>query len=241
MYKVMIIEDERRIREGLKILIDWESIGFQVEGECDNGVDAVKAVLRKPYDVLLCDIRLPGKNGLDMLRELRGQGIDCPAVMISGYAEFEYAKAAIECNVKKYLLKPINEKELTETLLAIKEELDGKTEHGQPAPSELEASIVKYIEKNYAQNVSIKKMSEELGYNSCYIGRAFAQRTGMSMKDYLYTVRIKKASRLLMEDRMKIQDIAFEVGFRDLNKFYQEFKRIKGATPKEFLSNLKKE
>jgi two-component system response regulator YesN len=237
-YKTIIVEDEKRIREGLKILVDWNALGFVIAGECENGVDAVKMLMGGGCDLLVCDIRLPGMTGLDVLKELRESGAGCKAIVISGYADFDYAKTAIDYGVKKYLVKPVNEMELAETLAVIRAELDGERNAETPVLSGLEAAVMRYIEKNYMHDISIRKVSEELGYNSCYIGRAFLRKAGMPMRDYISMVRVKMASKLLLQGDMKTQDIAFEVGFRDLNKFYREFKRFRNTTPKKYLAGL---
>ena len=238
MDSVLIVEDEKRIREGLKVVISWNALGFEIKGECDNGASALRELKSTRYDLLVCDIRLPVFSGLDVLKELAKSGVKCKTIIISGFPDFEYAKAAIDCGVKKYLLKPINEKELEETILVIKAELDSERGDNLLTCISLDTRIVNYIEKNYARNVSVKQIAEEMGYNTCYIGRYFTQKTGMSLKEYLYMYRVKKAVKLLIDGKLKIQDIAYEVGFRDISKFYQAFKKYKGTTPKGYLAKL---
>jgi len=71
MYKVIIVEDERAIRRGLCILIDWESIGFTVEATAEDGLEALNMLEKKNFDVVLTDIRMPKLDGLGLAREIR--------------------------------------------------------------------------------------------------------------------------------------------------------------------------
>lgn len=238
MYSVLIVEDEERIREGLKVVISWNALGFDIKGECDNGASALRELKTGKYDLLLCDIRLPVMSGIELLKELAKSGVNCKTIIISGFADFTYAKEAIDYGVKKYLLKPINEVDLANTVSAIRVELNEERGGDEASFSGLDTRITNYIEKNYTQNVSVKQIADEMGYNTCYIGRYFTQKTGMSLKEYLYMYRVKKSIKLLIEGRLNVQDIAYEVGFRDVVKFYQAFRKYKGTTPKGYLSGL---
>lgn len=112
MHKVLIVDDEPMIREGLQTLVDWNKYGFTVVGAGSNGKEAVEkhAVLRP--DLILIDIRMPGMDGLQAIEQIRKTDADCHFLILSGYAEFDYAKQAIAHNVDGYILKPIDEDEL---------------------------------------------------------------------------------------------------------------------------------
>ncbi|MBW5445165.1 response regulator [Cohnella sp. CFH 77786] len=110
--KVLIVDDEPMIREGLRTIIDWESYGFRVVGDASGGVEALAKHLQLSPDLMVVDIKMPGMNGLQVIEEVRKVDEKCCFVILSGYSDFAYAKQAIGYGVKGYLLKPINKKEL---------------------------------------------------------------------------------------------------------------------------------
>lgn len=112
MHKVLIVDDEPMIREGLQTLVDWNKYGFSVVGIASNGREAVEKHAALGPDLILIDIRMPGMDGLQAIEEIRKSDTVCHFLILSGYAEFKYAKQAIVHNVDGYILKPIDEDEL---------------------------------------------------------------------------------------------------------------------------------
>lgn len=124
MLRVLIIDDEPYVREGLKYIIDWKENGFEVCGEASNGDEGYDRILELKPDVILLDIQMPGRQGLDILKDIRNKGVNGKFIIISGYSNFDYAKKAIRYGVKDYLLKPIEEEELLEIVLKLKKEIE---------------------------------------------------------------------------------------------------------------------
>lgn len=126
MYKVMIIDDETMIRWGIHDLLDWEKEGFIFGEDGKDGRDGLKKLLEYRPDLALVDIKMPGMSGLELIREAKEAGYEGCFIILTGYAEFEFAKQAIQYGVKDYLLKPIEEDELAKCVWRIKEELNQK-------------------------------------------------------------------------------------------------------------------
>ena len=124
MYKLFIADDEAIIREGLRCLLDWETLGFTIAGEAANGDAALQFLLSETPDLVLLDIRMPGMSGLDVVRIAREHGYDGKVVILSGYSDFNYARTAIRYGVLSYLTKPIDEDELLEIVSQIRNQLD---------------------------------------------------------------------------------------------------------------------
>lgn len=122
MYKVLIADDEVWIGFGIKKLIHKSGQPFTVIGEAPNGIRAYEMVKKEQPDLLITDIRMPGLNGLELMRKLRAEENPVGVVFISGYAEFEYAREAISLGAFDYLLKPIEEESLTAILSRFREE-----------------------------------------------------------------------------------------------------------------------
>ncbi|MEF2964889.1 response regulator [Paenibacillus sp. M1] len=114
--KMLIVDDEPVICEGLRCTIDWEALGVKVVGEAYDGLEALHLVKEHDVDVVLSDIRMEGMDGLQLAERLKGQFPKVRVVMISGYEDFEYARQAIRLGVSDYLLKPVEIEELTEVV-----------------------------------------------------------------------------------------------------------------------------
>lgn len=112
METVFIADDEENIREGLKCIIDWDSLGFSVCGEAANGEEALNEIVRLNPSLVLLDIRMPKLYGLDVIEQARSQGFSGTFVILSGYSDFKYAQTAMKFGVKYYLTKPMDEDEL---------------------------------------------------------------------------------------------------------------------------------
>ncbi|MGH4140716.1 response regulator transcription factor [Clostridium sp.] len=112
MYKVLIIDDEEIIREGLKTVIDWETLGCKVIGEAEDGDEGLEMLLSKEPDIVFTDIRMPGLNGLEMISKLKKHKHECKVIILSGFRDFEYAQQAIKLGAFRFLLKPTNTKEI---------------------------------------------------------------------------------------------------------------------------------
>lgn len=129
MYTVLIADDELTILEGLKYVINWEDLGFQIIREASNGEDALAFILKKNPDVAMLDIRMPKLGGLDIVKEAREQGYTGKIIILSGYTEFKYAQTAIRYGVEYYLTKPIDEDELTKVMQEIRQNLIQESKH----------------------------------------------------------------------------------------------------------------
>ena len=109
MYKVLIVDDEPLIREGLSTLINWQEFGFEVVHAAKDGQEALQSYEKYHPDLLIVDIRMPGMDGLHLIETIRQRKWDPKLLILSGYADFEYAKQAIRSNVEGYILKPVDE------------------------------------------------------------------------------------------------------------------------------------
>lgn len=123
MLQILIADDEKKIRQGLRNIVDWEALGYQIAGEAANGEEAVSFLAARRPDVVLLDISMPKCNGLEVVRRAQEQGFSGKVIILSGYSDFKYAQEAIRLGVKFYLTKPIDEKELEQLLLQLKEEI----------------------------------------------------------------------------------------------------------------------
>jgi two-component system response regulator YesN len=126
MLKVVLIDDEPTIREGLKSIIDWEAYGFAVCGEASNGNEGLEKICTLGADLAIVDVKMPVMDGLQMVSELNTRRIECEYIILSAYSDFKYAQSAIELGIGSYVLKPIEESELIEKLLKVRESIQNR-------------------------------------------------------------------------------------------------------------------
>lgn len=131
MYRIVLVDDEALIREGVSENVKWEKYGYEFAGSFENGREALAFIEGNPVDVVLTDICMPYMDGMELSGELSRNYPSVKIIILSGYDDFEYAKKALHYGVKDYLLKPITAKELGEVLLRLKEEMDREHEDKQ--------------------------------------------------------------------------------------------------------------
>lgn len=124
MYKLLIVDDEEIVGNGLKRFVNWEALGFTVIGTCNSVDDAEKVLNENPVDVVLTDINMPIKSGFDLLKILYTKFPAVKSIILSGYEDFAYAKKALKFGCFDYLTKPVNFSELTEIFDQLKKVLD---------------------------------------------------------------------------------------------------------------------
>ncbi|WHY18714.1 response regulator [Paenibacillus sp. G2S3] len=118
MLKVLIVDDEPWVLEGLRTMIDWEKYGFEVCGEAHNGSEAMRLIQEYKPELVLTDINMPVINGLELIAKLNEVMTNPPKfVVLTGYDDFKYARTALQQRVNDYLLKPIDDEEI-ESLLS---------------------------------------------------------------------------------------------------------------------------
>lgn len=124
MIKVLIADDELKICELIFRLVDWEAMGMSVIAVAHDGRETIEIIKNEAPDIVITDIRMPGYNGVDVIRIAKEYNSDIQFIIISGYSQFDYAQNAIHYGVSDYLLKPVKEEELTKALLKIKNKIE---------------------------------------------------------------------------------------------------------------------
>ncbi|MNO12268.1 putative response regulatory protein [compost metagenome] len=124
MYKLILVDDEEDVREGLLELIDWTSLGYDIMDTAENGREASEIVEKHVPDVVVTDIQMPFMNGLELSEWIREHYPATKIIILTGYEEFEYAQKAIRLGIDEYILKPFSAGELAAVLDKVKNQLD---------------------------------------------------------------------------------------------------------------------
>ena len=247
MYRLLVVDNEKDIRDNFRYLIDWERYGvsrIETAASYEEAVD--KALDFKPH-IILIDVNLgDGHWGYELLEHLKAAGLHAVCGMISGYDDFAYIQKSMQASATDYLLKPIDIKELERFVeRAIVKELKGELpERESNAPetdpvlkvdyntlSKITNKIIMIVKSEYRNPLSLMNIGEMFCMNSKYIGRIFLQDTGMKFSEYLTAYRMVQAKRLIETTGDKIIVIAGKVGYTQLNNFYVHFKEYYGFSP----------
>lgn len=116
MYRIMIVDDEKAAQDTIRKYIEARLPEFEICAVADNGLEALKTFLRTPADIVFIDIRMPLMDGLTLIGKLNKITRNYIPIIVSSYGEFEYAQTAMQLGVSRYLLKPIDFDEMTESL-----------------------------------------------------------------------------------------------------------------------------
>lgn len=138
MYTVFIADDEPWVVIGLQNLIPWEALGFQIIGTAQDGIDTFEQVKALTPDLLLSDIRMPGMDGVALLRAIHREQLPTRVVLISGYADFQYAQSAIRYGAVDYLIKQVEREDLLAVVKRVKLSLEARAQAKQRADAFLE-------------------------------------------------------------------------------------------------------
>jgi Response regulator containing CheY-like receiver domain and AraC-type DNA-binding domain len=239
MYNILLVEDEKQIREGIRLMIEKVIGGFRICAEAENGLAALEMLRNHAVDLLITDVRMPLMNGIELLRHVRGSHPDLPVLIISGYDEFAYAKEGMRYNASDYLLKPVDRIEVSQFLLGLKSRLDGERarEAAEPAAIGEDQTIRKVKElvlANLDKDISLQFMAEQVHLNHQYLSTLFKVKTGQNYSDFVTSCRMNHAKDLLVQTQLKVYEVAKLCGYSSHNHFSNVFREYWGATPTEF-------
>ena len=242
LYKLIIVDDEQNIRNGLRENIPWGKLGFSVAGLFENGKQALHYIDRNRVDAVLTDIRMPVMDGLEFVEKLHQGKYPVKTVILSGYAEFEYAQEAIKYGVEAYVLKPVDWDALSLEFLKIKESLDRKYNvpeyDDQPVGyyDQIRNTVQDYIEENF-RTATLESVAVKVSMSPNYLSKIFKRKMGIGFSEYLTEVKMRKAAEMLRGIEYKIYEVSFAVGYDNPKNFTRAFKQYSGKSPREFREN----
>lgn len=247
--RVLIVEDEDLMRREIVSTTSWEDFSCEVAGEAANGVEGEQMIRDLKPDLVITDIRMPGRDGITMLQNTRP-----PAAMIlTGFSDFSYAREAIRLGVCDYIVKPVDTEEFHSALKKITGELlKRKEEERLPsspfreymAPLKTDKQdfyingAIDYIKGNYTGDISLRDAAESIGISESYLSRLFKQKISLTFLEYLRNYRLKKALELMKDQSLRINEIARQTGFRDMSYFSEVFRKQIGMTPSRYLNGF---
>jgi two-component system, response regulator YesN len=238
MYSLLIVDDEEEIRNALALYFPWNEWGFEVVHVAEDGSQALDYVRSARVDVALCDIRMPAMSGIDFARRCTELGLDLRIVFLSAYKDFEYARAALQYGVRRYVLKPVKYRDLADAFAGVREELNRNAKRSPtPRPSgfheQVVATIRQFVETEY-RTATLERAATAVRMNPNYLSTYYKQRTGENFGRLVLRVKMENAARLLGDIRNQVQEIAGLVGYSSPKNFARAFRMYFGRTPREY-------
>ncbi len=252
MFKVVIIDDEPIIVEGLSKTIDWGKWDAKVTGFAYDGTEGLELIRNEKPDILISDIAMPNMDGLAMIAAVKSEFPFMQIAILTGYRDFDYAKEAIHLGVTRFLLKPSKHDELEEAITAMTDKLKqfgvlqrepAKEENEEeeilenPASSFIVNNALKFIRENYTEKLKLVDVADHIYVSQWHLSKLLNKHTGKNFSEILNGIRIEKAKELMKDPAYRIVDIAEAVGFLDLAHFSRVFKKTCGISANDYRNN----
>ena len=243
-FHILLVDDEFYLRQQLSRSIQQLAGDYRVVAEAENGEEALACLREKDIQVVITDIRMPVMDGLQLSKKIHEQYPDVVVIILSGYADFEYAQEAIRNGAFDYLLKPVEtealEATLSRALLKLQEHYELPAEASESAMG-VEESVnyaMRYMQEHYMEEIDIGTLAEKLGFHSAYLTRLFNRYAGDSPLRYLTNIRIHEAKRLLRDSSLSISRVGELVGYPDQFHFSKTFRKATGMNPSAFRKQI---
>lgn len=258
--KVMIIDDEPVHVRGIAKYVNWSGLGYDRIVEMYSAKAALRKLQEEAFDLVITDINMPEINGLELIHRINLLG-DAPAIMVvSGYDEFTYAQEAIRLGVCAYILKPVKPEEMEENVRMLAEKMKKRnsgtkaedesmdvffqiceSERGETSAREVKGrkmhpavqKILSYVSRNYEKEITVQELAERLEMNESYLSVLFKRETGINLSSYVQKYRAYRAMELLRHSELRINEIAYRVGYQNPSYFSEQFKKVFQITPTE--------
>lgn len=259
-FKVLIVEDEKPARDVFKRMIAQENEWLELVGEAVNGKRGLELFQEFQPHFLITDITMPVMSGIELLQALKQLGLEMPeTIILSCHKDFHYAQKAIELGASSYLIKEdclVQETLLTDTLknfipriskreeerqkieAAHRNNNSGSSEEGNDQASApvntIMMNVIGQLRADLAVSVSMEDMAAKVGYSIPYFSSLFKKTTGQTYTQYMMSMRIQAAKKLLLTTDLRTFQIAEQVGMENYRHFNKIFKRMVSMSPTEF-------
>lgn len=247
LYKVLIIDDESIIVEGLIKVVAWENYNCKVVATASDGKEGTKAIREYCPDIVITDIRMPTVDGLTMLSGIKSEFPKMQITVLTGFRDFSYAQEAIKLGVTRFLLKPSKMNEIDEALKAMTcnlsrlgssgSDINDEANHtntGDSASNFLVRQAIQYMERHYAEKISLSDVAAKCYVSQWHLSKLLNKHANQNFYDILNGIRIREAKKLLSDPSLRINEISEMVGYTDTAHFSRVFKKITDVSANEY-------
>ena len=247
----MIIDDTIEVLEIIENLFD-ENVTVVKAEEGNRGLYIAQNILP---DIIICDIILPGKTGLEICKVLKCNDLTSfiPVLLISSKNGDEIAVKSFESGANDFIEKPFNPYTLKQKVLSllefrkhIREEILKSFESNQQTnmPIDYDNKIIKkvidFINSNISDpDLNVEAIVDNIGISRAHLWRVFKKTTDKSLGDYIREIKMQKAAEMLKTGKYRVSEVAAEVGFFDAKNFSKNFSKEYGMTPSQYIESSK--
>ena len=260
---LLMVNDEVITVETMKAEIEWETYGITKVFTAYDVEQAKECISRNAVDLILCDIEMPGENGLALREGIRSRSMDIECIFLTCHASFQYAQKAIGLGCQDYILIPAKYEEIGNAVQkvvnrirekresvkiqeygnqVIREKVESAVEGCEKTcPKEVVADTVKFILNHLgASDLSVNKIAETLHFHPAYLNRIFKKEKGTVISQYIIGERMRLAARLLETNRMSSHAVSEAVGYSSYPSFNMTFRKYYGCAPAQYSEQQKR-
>lgn len=232
MYRILSADDEELSRMVLERLLGREK-EVTLIGIAEDGDELLEMIEREKPDIVITDICMPGHSGLETIASTLEKGLAIRFIITSAYANFEYARKAIQLGVEDFLPKPVRSEELHKAIENVKKKL------GQEVPQAVSYSRIiqvakSYMDEHYGKHLTLEEVASQIYLSPAYFSSLFKKETGFLFSDYLIKIRMEQAKKMIEQLDGSTAQIAEKVGYKDVKHFREMFRKVYGMTPSEY-------
>lgn len=251
MFTILLADDEENILLSTKkLFLDAFPNEIRVL-TAKNGVECYHLFQRERIDLLLLDIKMPGMSGVELVEQIRQTDQEAAVIILSAYAEFQYAQKFIRYGVTDYLIKPIEVSRLLTVVRSamqrsgrmsyrktekIRYQEEPVSDYGTTHTLVTEAKA--YMKEHAYEQLTLSVVAEALHVNKAYLCDMFKKETGINMSSYINNLKVAEAKKLLLETQLSVNDIAEKLNYSSSKYFIEKFTKSTGITPAKFRNML---
>ena len=259
---LLIVNDEMISAKALQTGIQWKEYGIDNVSVAFDAKMAKKQLTEHIFDVILCDIEMPGESGIDLIRWVREQQMETEVIFLTCHADFEFAQEAIRLKCRNYILVPADydvvAENVHEVVRMIQEQREArkKQEFGQlwieekkeeftlqtisRAPEKTVENVKEYIGRHLTDpELGVQQIADSLYLNADYLNRVFKRMKGTSIGQYILKKRMSMAVHLLSEEKLGATRVSEIIGYNSYSSFVAAFKSFYGCSPSKYLEQQK--
>ena len=255
---LLIVNDEVLTAETMKVDIQWNNYGIDEVYTAYDAEQAKQVIEMQEVDIMLCDIEMPGENGIDLYRWVREGKMEIECIFLTCHASFDYALDAIQLGCRNYLLIPAKYEDIGNEVrkivgqLTIQREamkyqeygrqvVDSKINQaagqfgGKKTAEEIVKDTVQYIAENIgSETLSVNEIADTFHMHPVYLNRIFKKKREFSIGKYIIAEKMKLAGELLKSGKLPANIVAEQVGYSSYPNFHLMFKKYYGCSPSQY-------
>lgn len=255
---ITLLESPQKLLEHTLLLVDdnVDFLDFLAESlrafyrvfRAADGDQALAILQKEEIDLVVSDVMMPNKNGLELCQEMKkdSRTAQIPVILLTAKSADEFQLEGLRQGADDYITKPFN----MEILLSrIQKLIEKKKSAVGPSRIEVTSLDQQFIEKAVSlvednlsnADFSVEELAAQLGISRGYLYRKLSQITGKSAIEFIRTIRMKRAQQLLVESQLQIAEVAYRMGYHSPKIFSKHFKSVFGVLPSEYVRSWKKE